>query len=325
MQTLLSRIDLKTGIYRTQMQTALRNDTSADLSDNVVSNYISNFENSVTRLKQRVDSRQSTGSDVTDLLSSATYIDQFMTRNRLTPQAQAQWRNLRADLNLLITDYRLSWNWNQTLPGDNNRANVGSDVGRSGLGIRNFDSRITGTYRLNTGLSEDPATVINRSMGSSSNMNDARGGLERRLRSPDMIAIEMNNKTVTMASTILPQVTFQADGVARTETNARGRTVTTTATVDADGLIINYLGERTSDFYLTFLPMPVGRLKVTRRIYPDNTSQGITVSSVYDKVENMARWSSVTPLPNNANTGDTGVSGVIQDSFIVPAGTRLNA
>ncbi|MEJ7623644.1 MAG: hypothetical protein WKF34_06595 [Pyrinomonadaceae bacterium] len=309
MRTLASRIALKTGIYKTQMQTALRTDDTVDLSDEEVFNYISAFETASNKLKQRFDIRQSTATDASDVLMAATYIDQFMNRNRLTPAAQAQWRNLRGDLSSLASSYRVSWDWNQTL------------TNTATIGLRNFDKRITGTYRLNTSLSEDTDAVVNRAMVSvpAANREDARVRLERRLRSPDMIAIEMNNKSVTLASTILPQVTFLADGVARSETNANGRTITTTATVDGDGVIVNYQGERASDFYLTFLPMADGKLKVTRRIFTESSGDGVTVSSVYDKVDNVARWATVTTGSN------TGGSGIVEDSFVIPNGTRFNA
>ena len=300
MRTLVSRIGLKTGIYKTQMRAALRTDNTVDLSDEEVFNYISSFETASNRLKQRFDSRQSTSSEANDVLMAATQIDQFMNRNRLTPSAQAQWRNLRGDLNSLASNYRVSWNWNQTLP------TTGT------IGLRNFDRRITGTYRLNTSLSEDTDAAVSQATRSvdSADREDSRVRLERRLRSPEMIAIEMSGQTVNLASTILPRVTFLADGVARSETNANGRTITTTATVDEDGLIVNYQGERASDFYLTFLPMADGKLKVTRRIYTETSGEAVTVSSVYDKVDNVARWTSVS-----AGSTD-GVSGVIEDSYV---------
>ncbi|MBA3769507.1 MAG: hypothetical protein H0X08_03245, partial [Blastocatellia bacterium] len=101
--------------------------------------------------------------------------------------------------------------------------------------------------------------------------------------------------------------------------NANGRTITTTATVDEDGLIVNYQGERASDFYLTFLPMADGKLKVTRRIYTEASGEAVTVSSVYDKIATVARWTSVSAGSTN------GVSGVIEDSYVIPSGTRLSA
>jgi len=321
MQTLLSRIQLKTGIYKRQMNTAVSGDRGVDLSvdrTRSMSNYITDFENATTRLKQRFDSRQSVSTDASDVLTRAAYIDQYMTRNTFAPQVQAQWRNLRGDLDLLANYYRVSWSWNQVLPG----YPVNGDTGGVGRG---FDARLTGTYRLNPGLSDDATTVIDRALGSqtAAQRENYRAGLERRLRSPDMIAIEKNNTTVGLASSILPQVTFQADGVARTETNSRGRTITTTATADRDGLIINYQGERANDFYVTFMPTREGQLKVTRRIYLENSSESITASSVYDKIDTVARW---TMVNNGTNAGvGNEIPTVSNDSFIIPSGMRLNA
>jgi hypothetical protein len=314
MSTLLSRIELKTDIFKRQITTALSN-TRADSSrsDRSITDYIAGFETAADRLKQRFDARQSTSTDVSDVLTRAAYIDQFMSRNDLTTEAEAQWRNLRGDLNLLATDYRLSWNWNQTLPPYPGTIETGP------VGGRGLDASLSGTYRLNTSLSDNVSTAVDRALGTQSTEADnQRQRLQRRLQSPEMIAIEKSNATVTMASSNQPRVTFQADGVARSETNPNGRTVTTTATADADGLIINYQGERANDFYVTFAPMNDRRLKVTRRVYLENTSDAVTVSSIYDKVDNVARWNMVTA------GGDTS-TGVINDSFIIPNGTRLNA
>ncbi len=316
MLTLLSRIELKTTNYKRQMDAALRSDTSADQPDEAIADYIEELETAELRLRRRFESRQSSSVDATEVLTRATYIDQFMNRNRLNPQTQAQWRNLKADLNTLATYYSVNWNWNQTTP-----SNTGSTGGGIG-GSRNFDAMLTGTYRLNTSLSENSSAAIDQALSSTSTLEREgyRRRLEQRLSSPEIIVIEKNNTTVSLASSILPQVTFQADGVARPETNTRGRTVTTTATADDDGLIINYQGERASDFYLTFLPTADGRLKVTRRIYLESGSNSITVSSIYDKIANVARWNAV-----NTNTDTGGGAVTVNDSFVVPTGTRLSA
>ena len=315
-RTLLSRLELKTNNYKTQMESALSVDTTADESDTAISDYIVGFETAERRLQQRFESRQSTSEDATEVLTRATYIDQFMSRNRLNPQTQAQWRNLKADLNTLATYYNVNWNWNQRLP---------TDTGTSDTGInpRNFDRRLTGTYKLNASLSEDTTAAIDKALGTTPAIEreNYRRRLEQRLSSPETIAIEKNNTTVTLASNLQPQVSFQADGVARSETNARGRTVTTTATADQDGLIINYQGERSSDFYLTFLPIEGRRMKMTRRIYLDSGNNSITVSSVYDKIDNVARWNIV----NNTVNETGGAPQTVNDSFVVPSGTRLSA
>lgn len=306
MRTLISRISTKTAIYKSKMVTALRNDRRADVSDQEVTNYITRLENAVGAYSLGLNSRRGAPTDATEVMTSATVLDQFMERNTLSAASEAQWRNLRTDLNLLAQAYSLNWDWNQNI-----NINTGGGVGS------NFDAMLTGTYRLNTRMSEDTATVVDRALGSSpeEDRNNRRANLERRLRSPEMIAIDIRNQTVGMASSLQPQVTFQADGVARAETNPRGRTTTTTATVDADGLIINYQGERANDFYLTFMPMNDGRLRVTRKIYLDN--QEITVSSTYDKINRTAQFSTV----NNGTMNGNSTNG----TFVVPNNTRLTA
>jgi len=312
MQTLLSRIELKTNILKERLTKSVaetRNDSFRNTPS--ISNYVAGFETAVDRLKAQFDARQSTDRDVTDVLTRAAYIDQYVSRNNLPVDVEGQWRNLRGDLNTLASNYQVSWNWNQTLPPYPGDGSSGPITGRG------FDAAITGTFRLNTSLSEDVSTAVDRALGQSTN-DQQRNRLEQRLRSPEMIAIEKSNATVTMASSNLQRVTFQADGVARSETNQNGRRTTTTATADADGLIINYQGERANDFYVTFLPTADGRLKVTRRVYLENSNTAVTVSSVYDKVDQVARW-------NQVSTGVDNSAGVVNDSFIVPTGTRMTA
>ncbi len=215
---LLTRIESKTDVFKRQMNNALDRSriNNSNREDNV-NDYITEFENATDRLKQKFDARRSVGTDASDVLTRAQYIDRFMTNNRLSNAPQTQWRNLKTDLNTLATYYRLSWNWNQTVP---NYPTTGNSPGNNS----SFDSRITGTYRLNTGLSDNVTTVIDRSVGyyTTGQRDNVRRNLERRLTSPEMIAIDKNGRTVIMASTNAPQVSFEADGVAKTETNARG-------------------------------------------------------------------------------------------------------
>jgi hypothetical protein len=135
-----------------------------------------------------------------------------------------------------------------------------------------------------------------------------------------MIAIDKNGRTVSMASSNSPQVTFEADGVARSETNQRGRTVTTTATANNNGLTINYEGDRMNDFYVTFAPSGRDQLSVTRRIYLEDSNETVTVSSIYDRIDNNAVWSTVNPVGPVYAGGTGGIN-----DFYIPNGTRLTA
>ncbi len=319
LKTLFTRIETKTDAFKRQLNSSL--DRSAwnntDREDNIQA-FVTEFENSTDRLKQRFDARESVGSDVSDVLQRAAYIDQFMSRNRLSRQAETQWTSLRSDLNSLATYYNVSWNWNQTLPpftpgNYNNTGTTGNNTGRR------FDSRLTGTYRLNTALSDNVSSVIDRSVGvyATNQRDNMKRNLERRLRSPETIAIEKTGDSVTLASGNAPRVTFEVDGRARTETNNRGRTITTTATADRqEGFSINYEGERSNDFYVSFLPTRDRQLKVMRRIYLENRNDQITVTSVYDKTDEVAQWPNVNNEPYQ-----TGTNG----RFYIVNGTQLTA
>jgi hypothetical protein len=310
LRTLISQIESKTNNYKQAMDNSLdRSSINNTNSEDSINSYIGRFEDATDRLKERFGSRQSTVTDASEVLNRARYIDQFMAKSRMNRNAQNQWSSLRRDLNTLATYYRVSWNWNEQNP-----AYPANTFPNSGI-----DARMTGTYRLNVSRSDNVANVINNSVGRYS--DDQRAGvrqnLERRLRSPEMIAIERRGSTVSMASSNSPQVTFEADGIAKSETNDRGRTVTTTATSNNNGVLINYEGDRMNDFYVTFSPSGNGQLNVSRRIYLENRNETVTVSSVYDKVNRSPQWSAVNndAVVNNGGTND----------FYIANGTDINA
>jgi len=201
---------------------------------------------------------------------------------------------------------------------------TGTGGGYGGGRGRGFDSRLTGTYRLNRTLSDDVNAVLDRSDDAytTAQRDRMRQNLQRRLASPEMMAIEKNGTTVTMASSLSPQVIFDVDGVARTETTNRGRTIRTTATATRDAVEISYVGDRANDFYLTLAPTRDDQLRVTRRLYLENRNETVSVSSVYDKVADIAQWSTIdtsSPYPGNNTTGTT------YGDFFIPSGTRMTA
>ncbi len=324
-RTLLTRIESKTDRYKRQLDSALDrsrlNDTNREDS---ISDYVTEFENATDRLKEKFDNDQSVGGDVSEVLTRASYIDQFMRRNRLSTAAVTQWSSLRTDLNTLANYYRVSSNWNQTLPpftaGIINRGgvHVGTEPGTR------FDARLTGTYRLSPTESDNISEIINRALRNYpvAQRENVRRNLERRLQSPEVIAVEKEGRMVTMASSTSPQLSFEADGAPRTETNNRGRVITTTATADRqDGLTISYQGERMNDFYASFRRTPDGHLHVTRRVYVENLDQQITVSSTYDKISNTAQW----PGIDNRTIGNDNVGIGNSGSFVIPNGTQITA
>lgn len=306
-RTLLSRLETNTDNYRRQIgidfdRSALNNTRSED----AMNAYITDFENSVDKLKQNFDSRRSTTADIDEVLNRAYYIDSFMRDYRLSATTENQWKLVRTDLDTLSNYYSVTWNWN-----------------RPNQQATRFDQMLNGTYRLNPAQSDNVAEVVDRSTttGYQNNRDRARNNLERRLTSPDMLAIEKVGSQVTIASSTAPQITFNADGTARTETNNNGRSVKITATTNYDGVSLNYEGERMNDFYVNFMPMSNGQLRVVRRVYLENQNQTVTVASVYDKVSQTAQWSQVGNGQINNNT----TTGALNNTFVIPNNVKLTA
>jgi len=308
-QATVTRLETRTDAYKREVNFALdRSVLNNTRSRDSIVAYITEFENATDRLKQNFDTRRSTSADVEEVLNRAYFIDGFMRDYRLTARAENEWKLVRTELDALTNYYNVSWNWNRQY----------SPTSR-------FDSMISGTYRLNTSQSDNVVDIVGRATAPyAANQRDrVSRNLERRLASPEMLAIEKRDKQVTIASSTAPQITFDADGVAKTETNPNGRTIKVTANTYYDGVSLSYEGERTNDFYVNFVPLSNGQLKVVRRVYLENKNDTITVASVYDKVNNSAQWSMI----NNQNTGSNNQNNNNQTNqdFVIPNNTRLSA
>ena len=153
-------------------------------------------------------------------------------------------------------------------------------------------SNLTGTYRLNLSQSDNSSQVADQVTQSIPGRDRPRlrNQILRRLDAPEELAIERRGRSITMASANADQVTFQANGVAQTETLPNGRSMRTVATVYGDRLEITSSGDRSLDYQLTFEPINGGRsLRVTRRVSDIGLRQPVVSRSVYDRVAADAR------------------------------------
>ena len=115
--------------------------------------------------------------------------------------------------------------------------------------------------------------------------------LMNRLSAPDTMAIDRNDRTITLASSSGRPVTFEADGTIRAERGYPAGTANTRATLFGDQLVVTTTGTRGSDYQVTFEPMDNDReLRVTRRILDDSLPQRVTVQSFYRRSSADARW-----------------------------------
>ena len=153
-------------------------------------------------------------------------------------------------------------------------------------------SRLTGTFRLDSSRSDNARDVADRATrrlakGQRQAVSDR---VLARLESPELLAIERRNSTITIASSRAPQSTFEADGVERQE-QLNGRTTRSSGTLNGDQLIVKTTGYRNNDFTVTFEPIDNGdRLRVRREIYSDQLKQPIVVNSIYNRTSAVAQW-----------------------------------
>ena len=333
LDALIRRIENGTDRYRASMGNALDRSTyNGTRAEDNINQFVRDFETATDQLRSRFTSRNSAASDVENVLRQATYIDDFMTRNRLSMRAENDWTTLKGDLNQLASAYSVAWNWDvNSLPG------YGTTAGNNNGGVfdnndrrTNRENRLTGAFRLVPSMSDNASTVADNATRNLPYADRARvrEQLLRRLDAPEMLAIERNGNNVTIASSRAPQTTFVANAGENREQLPNGSYSRVNSTIVGDRLVVSSAGNRETDFTVTFDPIEGGRrLRVTRQIW--NASLGanpLTVANVYDRTSDVAEWN----VYNGTTTTGYGQTGGYNNNapgggFIVPDGETLNA
>jgi hypothetical protein len=200
------------------------------------------------------------------------------------------------------------------------------------------DSHLTGVYRIDVASSDKLYSVI---AGATSNLPFAEQqrffiDLAARLTPPDLLAIERRGRTIAIASSRAPRITFQADGITHAETGTNGNTIRTSASINGDRLTVNTSGGTRDRFVVMFDPVGDGdRLRVVRRIYAAELSQPIIINSVYNRISEVAQWSiygepqtataSSSPVSPPASSAPLGVAGDETDTLRVALNEWVSA
>lgn len=297
---LIRRIETGGDAFRSSLTDAFdRNRYNQTRSQGNMNVAVGDLKNATDQLRNQFDANQPLADHVARVLARATPIDTYMRNNRLTTRAQNDWSTLRADLNTLAGTFNIAANWQN-----------GSDQRDPQTGY-NSDSRLTGTFRLDSSRSDNPRDIADRVTRSLSN-NERQSVHDRmfaRLESPEVLAIERRGSTMSMASSRAPQSTFEADGVERQE-QVSGRSSRVTATLTGDQLGVRSTGYRENDFTVTFESIENGRrLRVRREIYSDRLNEPVIVNSIYDRTSDSPQWNiydGSASLPGNtgANSGE---------------------
>ncbi|HSQ25130.1 MAG TPA: YMGG-like glycine zipper-containing protein, partial [Pyrinomonadaceae bacterium] len=299
-------------LFRNSLENWTRSSTPAYTSNEDINLTVREFNDSVRRLRDRFDRRQATAYEVQDVLSRASRIDEFASRNTLDLRSQNFWSSMRADLSRLASAYNLTWqvsSYNQS----------GNTSGYPAYGNQYGVQALTGTYRIDRARSDDARTAAGRAARNLPYSQRARvlDLISRRLDPPEELAIDVRGRAVTMASTRAAQVSFEADGRERIETSPNGLRIRSRAWLSGNQLTVNSTGDRGNEFHVSFQPMENGQtLVVTRRIFAPELNQSVEVKSTYLKTASVARFD----VYNQQNATQYPVA---SGTFVVPDGTRV--
>ena len=236
------------------------------------------FKRATDELRIRFDDRQLVADDVQHLLDQAQPIDNFMRDNPLTEGATSDWSTLRTNLNLLANAYNISPSWIQNSP---------SQTGYKGA------NRLTGTFKLDSARSDNPRDKAQRATQNLRpfERQEVADQILARLESPEMLTIERSGTTMSIASSLAPKSTFEADGRERQEQLPNSRSTTVIATLRGEQLVVSSNGYKENDFNVTFdATENDNSLRVRRQIYSDRLTQPVVVDSVYNRTADIAEW-----------------------------------
>ena len=329
-QTIL-RLETRANLFRNSIEAWSQSDTAAyATSENVnatnedVNVIARDFADSVRSLRDRFDARQLTSYEVQHVLTHAAQIDDFVRRNSVDARSMNYWSSIRVDLNQLAYAYNLTWpqSTQYNPPSGNQPYNPpsGNQPYYPPSGNQYGLQRLSGTYRVDRSRSEDARTAINRAAFglSPSERQRVLDNISRRMEPPEELAIDVQGRTVTMASTRAPQISFDADGRERVETSANGRTIRSRAWISGNQLTVSSTGDRGNEFTVVLQPTYDGRaLNVVRRIYAPELNRSIEVRSTYNKTADVARFDIYNPERT------TEYPTTAYRDFVVPDGTRV--
>jgi outer membrane lipoprotein SlyB len=300
---IVARIDQRAARFQNTVERAVTQ-TRMDNTrrEGKINEFVTDFRQAIAQLRTNLNSRQATDADVQMVLDRAARIDAFLRAHPGLTGVDNDWSMLRSDLDSLASAYNIAWNW------DTVRDTADDRFGRGGSTAA---GRLSGTFQLNASQSDDARSVVERAVRNLpySDRQRASDMLLRRMEAPEMLSIDRQGRTITLASSRAPQMTFDADGREQVEQLPNSqRTMRVTANLVGDQLMITTTGNRDTDFTVTFDPINNGRqLRVTRRLSSDRLNQPVVVQSTYDQVSPTARWDLYNGSPaygNNSNAND---------------------
>ena len=324
---LLGRIDAGLSRYRASLDRAISaNRLGGSDTERQINKLFQAFDEAAGRAQQLFSDKQLASTDILDLVEQAKQVDEFMRSARLGSQANTDWAAVRDDVGELARNYGVEVSWNGTgasapRPAANNRPAISNRDDQD----LTPNSRLTGTYRIDTTRSDDAKFIATRAARSVPVRERAQmaENLQAKIDPPNELALEQRGDSVTFGSNKTPQVTIIADGQYRNERAPNGGTIRTRATLKDDTLEIRSAGEQNNGSTVIFEAIDGGRaLRVTRQIIDTRIPQPVQVVTVYEKISQTARLDDYGSVPGSNAAIDAGLA---SDDFLLGDGVRVSA
>ena len=113
-EAIIHRIENQSDTFRKSLDAALdKSRLDGTRREDDINSFVKEFYKETKQLHENFDSHKSTANDVRTVLDRAAQIDQFIARNRLRNDREAQrdWAKLRTHLDELARVYSVSWRW----------------------------------------------------------------------------------------------------------------------------------------------------------------------------------------------------------------------
>jgi len=152
---------------------------------------------------------------------------------------------------------------------------------------------LTGVYRIDVDRSDKLFSVIEgvSSRVPYSEQQQFFMDLAIRLTPPDLLAIECRGNLVSLGSSRAARVEFVADGVTRSASKSKGNVVRSRIGFERGSLIFTSTGGSDDTLNFNFTPLDDGRsLRVTRRISNKKLLEPVVIQTVYEKINDVAKW-----------------------------------
>lgn len=129
---LVSRLETNTDRFSTSVDAALDRSRLDDSHlEDQFNALVDEFELATDDLKDQIDRDMVIAADVREVLRRALSLDMFMRRHTLTPAAQANWTQVKKDLEQLAGSYSIAWVWAPTTDAALNRASTRRVINRT--------------------------------------------------------------------------------------------------------------------------------------------------------------------------------------------------